>query len=542
MMKPEGRRSSAALQLRNSSTCSSNHKTVLSAMLVNRLSLLWGFALFALGLLATRAATQTAPASLSELRQRLTAQISQPKFAAALWGIDVVSLDTGKTLFEHNAGKLFSPASNSKLYTVALALDRLGPEYRIKTSLYSPTRPNRRGTLKGNLLLYGRGDPTLNARLHEGNIYQALEPLVDALTNAGVRRIAGDLVADESFIHGSHFGSGWAWDDLEYSYGAEISALTIEDNVLGVTASPGPQIGSPCSLGILGPPGMFVFSNLTETFQPGEKQRLEFFRKLDDNVLFVSGGMPLGAGGFTNEMPVDNPARLFLALFREELRRHKIKVSGKLRTVNWLDRQARPLHCGRMIELGSLESPPMRDLAREVEKPSQNLYADLLLAQVGEHARSPQDPPSATSEELGIRELQKFLAEAGVKNGDTIFEEGSGLSRDNLTTPRATVALLRYMSRPPAAEAFISALPIAGVDGTLRNRMKGTLAAGNLRGKTGSLRWTSSLSGYVTSAAGEHLAFSLMLNRYQNTEDVPTHSELDAIAVLLANFTGRSSN
>src|ERR1035441_4682334 len=158
---------------------------------------------------------QKPPATLAELRQRLAAHVGQPKYDAALWGVKIVSLDTGVTLFEQNPQKLFSPASNSKLYTVALALDRLGADYRIKTSLYAKARPDEAGTLKGDLIVYGRGDPTINARLHGGDIYKALEPLVFALTNAGVNRIAGDLVGDESYFRGPPLGSGWVWDDLE---------------------------------------------------------------------------------------------------------------------------------------------------------------------------------------------------------------------------------------------------------------------------------------------------------------------------------------
>ena len=158
--------------------------------------------------------------------------LSQPRFEAALWGVKIVSLDTGKTLFEHNAGKLLSPASNVKLYTVALALDRLGPDYRIRTSLYAKTRPEPGGALQGDVIVYGRGDPTINARLHGGDILKALEPLAAALTNAGVKRIAGDLVGDTSFFRGPEFGSGWAWDDQEHDYGAEISSLTINNNTL----------------------------------------------------------------------------------------------------------------------------------------------------------------------------------------------------------------------------------------------------------------------------------------------------------------------
>jgi D-alanyl-D-alanine carboxypeptidase/D-alanyl-D-alanine-endopeptidase (penicillin-binding protein 4) len=482
------------------------------------------------------------PATLPELQQRLEAEISRPKYAAALWGLKVVSLDTGRTLFEHNAEKLFSPASNSKLYTVALALDRLGPDYQIKTSLYVRARPNRRGTLKGDLLVYGRGDPTFNGRLHDGDILRALGPLVAALTNAGVKRISGDLVGDSSFFRGPEFGSGWMWEDLQNSSGAETSALTINDNVLPVTVNPGNSVGAPARLIVAANPGYLTLSNWTRTVEKGGRRTIQFYRPLNENLVYVFGQIPLADTGYALNLPMHNPAMLFVTLFREALARHGIKVSGKLRTVNWLERQAKPLDYQQMVELGFVESLPLSDIAREVLKPSQNLYADLLLAHVGESVRSSTNRTEETSEELGIRELNKFLTEAGISEGDVFLEEGSGLSRDNLTTPNATVTLLEFITRQKYREAFISALPIAGVDGTLHNRMKGTPAAGNVRAKTGTLRWTSSLSGFVTTAAGERLVFSLMINRFHNSpSNGSARDGLDAIAALLAGFPVKSA-
>ncbi len=482
------------------------------------------------------------PTTLAELQQRLTEHILQPKYAAALWGVKVCSLDTGRTLFEHNPQKLFSPASNSKLYTIALALDRLGADYRIKTSLYARTKPGLSGALHDDLIIYGRGDPTINARLHGGDIYRALEPLVFALTNAGVNRINGDLVGDISFLRGPEFGSGWMWDDLEYYYGAEVSALTINDNILQVSVKPGERIGSACKLALSPTTSYLTFSNRTETVEHGRKRNINFYRLLNENLVYVSGQIPIDDPGHTEDVTMHNPAGLFTWFFKQALLRHGIKVRGKLRTINWLDRQVSPLDLGKMIELGSTESPPMRDLAREVQKPSQNLYTDLLLGHVGELTRTNETRSEQTSEELGIRELNKFLAEAGVKKGEVIFEEGSGLSRDNLTTPNATVTLLQYMNRHRCAEPYLQALPIAGVDGTLKNRMKETAAAGNVRAKTGTLRWANSLSGHVTTTAGEHLVFCLMLNRYRNPGAATSaRADLDAVAVMLAGFTGRSA-
>jgi serine-type D-Ala-D-Ala carboxypeptidase/endopeptidase (penicillin-binding protein 4) len=483
----------------------------------------------------------TPPATMTELQQRLTQVVSQPKYASALWGIKIVSLDSGKTVFEHNSQKLFSPASNSKLYTVALALERLGPEFRIRTSVYAAAKPNPEGVLEGDLILYGRGDPTLNARLHEGDVLKALEPLVSGLTNAGVRRIAGDLVADQSFFRGPEFGSGWAWDDMENYYGAEISALTINDNTVQMAVKPAAQPRQPCEL-ILSPPTTYlVISNRTETVEKGLRRVLAVYRPLNENIVYVSGQVPVDDPGRNEDVTMHNPAGFFAILFKQALARYGIEVDGRLRTVNWLDRQSERLNCDELVELAHMESPPLSDIAREVQKPSQNLYADLLLAQVGERVRSSSSRREPTSEMLGIEELNKLMGELGIARGDVLFEEGSGLSRNNLTTPRATIRLLQYMAGRKCAAAYTNALPIAGVDGTLRNRMKGTPAAGNVRAKTGTLRWANSLSGYVTTAAGEHWAFCLMLNRYQDVGAASSaRAEIDGIAAMLAGFEAKS--
>jgi D-alanyl-D-alanine carboxypeptidase/D-alanyl-D-alanine-endopeptidase (penicillin-binding protein 4) len=484
---------------------------------------------------------QPKPAStIDDLRQRIADCLAQAKYEGALFGVKVVSLDTGATIFEQNAHKLFSPASVSKLYTMALALDRLGSDYRIKTSLYAASKPNHRGTLRGDLIVYGRGDPTINTRFHDGNLFKAFEPFVGALTNAGLKRVAGDIMADASFFRGPEFGSGWACDDLQYYYGAEISALTINDNRLLAIVKPGERPGDPCALALSPPTTFLSFSNLSQTAPVDARQTISFYRPLNENVIYASGKMPIGTNRFSDDVTVHNPAGMFAWFLKETLARRGITVSGRVRTVNWLDRGTTPLDCAKMVELGSVQSLPLRDIVREVLKISQNLYADLLLAHVGEVCRTPEDPADMTSEDLGIRELRKFLTQAGVSTNEVFFEEGSGLSRDNLTTPDATVALLKYMSRHKCADAYLDALPIAGVDGSIRNRMKNTPAAGNVRAKIGGLRWANTISGYVTTAAGEHLAFSLMLNRYEPPTGAHGRDDLDAIIVWLAGFIGRS--
>ncbi len=510
-------------------------------------SLLSKLATVALALLLCRTEVAAAgpsptPESVESLQRRIYSVISQPRYNAALWGVKVVSLDTHKTLYECNAGRLFAPASNSKLFTMALMLDRLGPDYRITTSLYAKERPNSRGTLKGDLVVYGRGDPTITGHLHNGDLAAALEPLVSALVNAGVKKINGDLIGDESFFHGPPFGLDWSWNDLQYPFAAEVSALTINDNALTVVVRAGAQAGLPGIVAVVPPTHYIAISNLTQTVARNAEAGLSLYRPLGENVVYVSGGVPEETPGAGDDVTVHRPAGLFMEQFREALARHGITVSGHTRLVNWLDRQAQPIGYGQWVELGSARSPALDDMVREVEKSSVNLYADLLLAHLGSmsHGKIPF-APDETSEDAGMRALRDFLTEAGVPAGEALLNEGSGLSNGNLATPNAIVKILAFMSRHKCAKEYFDALPVAGTDGTLRARMRQTVAAGAVHAKTGTSTWANSLSGYVTSAAGERLAFSLMLNRYQTSD--PDHAkaaDLDAIAVMLAGFTGRT--
>jgi len=516
------------------------------------------------------------PETLSSLRERIAAHIAQPKFAPAAWGVKIVSLDTGKTIFEHNPQKYFNPASNAKLYTAALALERLGTDYRIKTSLYSVLKPEASGTLKGDLILYGRGDPTMAARLNDGDYFKGLEPLVTQLVNAGVRRIEGDLIGDESYFTGPPFGAGWEWDDLQAYYGAEVSSLTINDNALDLFVKPADRAGIPCRITTGPPTSLVTLINRTQTAPKGAESRIAVYRPVGENIIYVSGRLTLDNTGYYGAVAVHNPAGLFVSLLKEALGRRGIVVTGRTRVIDWKYREVTPFDFSKLIELGSVESMPLGDIVRETLKPSQNLWAQLLLLQVGETSRRPvtaggvtlnsstrasESASSAsgasdaravrTTEELGVEALNDFMSSIGVRRGDVVLEEGSGLSRKDVITPEATVALLAYASKTRWSDVYRNALPIAGVDGTLQNRMKGTPAAGNVRAKTGTLRYVYTLSGYVTTAAGERLAFSIMLNNY-NAErsdssvvqapgaSTAPRDEMDAIAIMLAGFAGRS--
>ena len=453
--------------------------------------------------------------------------MDRPDFAQAQWGVKVASLDTGAVLFSRNAEKLLKPASNAKLFTAALALDRLGPDYRIKTSCYASAAPDADGTLHGDLLVYGRGDPSFSARFNTGNYSKALEPLIDAIVKAGIKKIEGAIVGDDSYFSGPQYGAEWTWDDLQNYYGAPASALTCQDNVIDLSFRPGAEVGAPLRIQTLPSTTFIVFSNRTETVSSHAENRIRIYSPPGQNVAYVWGQMTTNAFARPDSIPVGNPALWFVTMLRDALAERGISIAGPPRSVNWLDRQAAPVDLSRLVEVASAESRPISEIVRLTLKPSENLYAQLLLLQVGAHAK----PDARNTEAAGLAEERAFLAEAGIDANSVRLDEGSGLSRTCLVTPSAIVQLLTFMAHHRSCAAFTNALPIAGVDGTLRNRFKGTAAAQNIHAKTGSLSGVDTLSGYCTNRAGDHLVFSIMLNNYPETPAaIPGRAAVDDLA------------
>ncbi len=481
-----------------------------------------------------------APRTVEELRARVREIVSRPEFAASNLAVKVASLDTGRVILEENAGKWMQPASNMKLYTVAAALDRLGPEYRFITSVYAPARADNSGTVRGDLVVYGRGDPSYATRFNasgDTDYYRAIEELAEKITAAGVRRVEGDLVGDESYFTGGPLPAGWEWDDLQWWYGAEVSALTINDNSVDLSVKPGARVGDPCRISIGPDTSAVTIVDRTKTSDRGSTRELSVHRPLGQNTIEIRGAMPIDDRGFTASLAVSRPALVFVTMLRTALERRGVVFTGNVRT---LDAQARadgaPLPVSSLVEIATRQSPPLSVVAAQTLKPSQNLYAELILRALGKATSTNQ---KQTSEEAGIAAVKDFLARAGVEPSRVVMIDGSGLSRANLVTVDATMRLLVYMNTHRAGSVFRDALPISGLDGTLRNRMKGTPAQNNVRAKTGTLGTATSLSGYVFSASGERLVFSLMINNPPRDVD-PRNGFTDAVAVLLASFTGRS--
>jgi serine-type D-Ala-D-Ala carboxypeptidase/endopeptidase (penicillin-binding protein 4) len=493
------------------------------------------------------------PKTLPELRAKISEVLAKPELSSAMVGIKVVSLDNGRVLFEENAEKLLRPASNMKLYTVAAALDRLSPDYRFSTSVYAPTRPDAAGVVHGDLTIYGRGDPSIAARFNNGNYFKAIDELATRIVAAGVKRVEGDIVGDESYFVGPKYGSGWNWEDLTWYYGAEITPLTANDNALDLFVKPGLAIGQPALITTGPPDPLLTIVNKVTTSAKGSRREISIHRGLGENTITITGSIPLEDRGYTGGIGISHPGLLFVYMLRSSLAQKGVTVTGSSRvngatpqptaitgvTISGQNGASAP---ALQNEIATLQSPPFSVIAAQTLKPSQNLYTELILRTLGKIAPPPATATTSnltqTSDELGLEAVRSFLKTVGIRPEALVLDDASGLSRNDMITADASVQLLTFMSKHRYATVFRDALPIGGVDGTLRNRFKGTPAENNVRAKTGSLSSAASLGGYLTTAGGEKLAFSIMVNNYPRDLD-PRSSCIDPIAVLLASFAGK---
>ena len=476
---------------------------------------------------------QTLESLQSSIRQRMFA----PEVRRGRVGIKIVSLNTGKVIFENDAEKYFMPASNMKNFTVATALERLGPDFKYVTSAYAASLPDQSGAIEGDLRIFGRGDISISTAFF-GTVptdpetyYKGIDRLVDKIVATGVKRIEGSIVGDESYFKGSPVPATWEWDDLQWYYGAEISALPLNDNAVDVSVSPR-SVGGSCNVTVSPPNALMQIINRCTTTGGATKRNLQVVKRIDRNVLEISGTMPAGDGGFNSPVTFTRPADLFVALLKQRLELKGVTVTGGARTATIFIKPETP-----PIEIARLESPPFSVIAAKTMKPSQNMYTETILWTLGEQIGR-ASAPSAESATLGLGVVKGFMKQIGVPDDGIVQYDGSGLSRHDLITPSAVVTLYTYMAKQSRnAQAWRDSLTIGGVDGTLSNRFKGTAALGNIRGKTGTIDQVSALSGYLTTAGGEQILLSLVVNGVADTRT--RTSLIDAIVVSLANFNGK---
>jgi D-alanyl-D-alanine carboxypeptidase/D-alanyl-D-alanine-endopeptidase (penicillin-binding protein 4) len=377
---------------------------------------------------------------------------------------------------------------------------------------------------------------------------------------AGVKRIEGDLIADESYFKGNAIPGTWENDDLMWYYGAEISALPVNDNAVDVSIKPGP-VGYGCTVVVSPLNPVLRVNNRCSTASAGSQRTLTVNRPVGQNVLDITGTLPAGDNAFSESISVSHPAELFVALLKQRLQEKGVTVTGQAQVQSPADSSpppaARSLPMGSLtaapatapVEIARLESPPFSVVAAKTMKPSQNLYTETILWTLGEQLREQDQKDSMVrgsapvygrmdSADIGLAATRAFRTQIGIPADAVVQYDGSGLSRHDLITPAAVVQLYTYMAKQSRfAQAWKDSLTIAGVDGTLRNRFKGTAASGNVRGKTGTIDQVSALSGYMTTAAGEPLVFSIIVNGVPEGRN--RTAPMDEIVVSLANFNGK---
>jgi serine-type D-Ala-D-Ala carboxypeptidase/endopeptidase (penicillin-binding protein 4) len=448
-----------------------------------------------------------------------------------MWGMLVVDAQTGETLYEKNADGYFVPASNMKLFTTAFALTKLGTDYRFHTTVETRGTISSDGKLSGDLILVGRGDPNLSNRKFpfelkeefDGPPERALVELADAVAARGIKEISGDVVGDDSYFPRERYPNGWEIDDMVWEYGAAISAIVVDDNTVALTLTPGERAGDPVVASVAPLTPDFVLQNDVKTSPPELKPDLTLTREPGANLVVVRGTLPARSTPRKLVLAIEEPAQHAAGLLAGLLAQRGVKVDGKTRATHLPESDITP----RTV-LAEHVSVPLGDSVKLVNKISQNLHAEILLRTAARQSGMWNSP-----DEL-MKATQEFYASVGIGADDVIQTDGSGLSRHDLVTPRALVTLLRYAQQQPWFSAYFASLPVAGVDGSLQERMKGTLAEGRVHAKTGSVEHVRTLSGYADTPSGRRLVFSFL----SNNQGGKNHEATDALNELCVAMVG----
>ena len=422
------------------------------------------------------------------------------------WGIQVRSLETGKDLLHTNAGKLYMPASNLKLLVTAAALDGLGSEFRYRTTVLAAGRLERStGVLHGDLVVVGSGDPTISDRFY-ADLNTVWDSLALAVSQAGITRVEGSLVADNRLFEPPYLSEGWGWEDLMWWYAAPVSALSFNDNCIDVEVFPSRRVGEAPEMRIR-PQGSSVrFSNRAQTVASRAESRLVISRQTPGGEVSLGGGIYSGSLGYLEHVAVDDPARFAANAFADALSRAGIRLDGEVRVVgpgspdsSWLDRS--PAIVAQHV------SVPLKDIVKIINKHSHNFYAEQLLFTLGARLGA------GGSFEKGVEVEKRFLGRIGVDTRQLRIQDGSGLSRLNLVSTEMFVRLLAHLDGHRERETFIASLPVGGKDNGVQ-LLRNTAAEGKLFAKTGYISNVMALSGYTSTADGERVVFSILGNNW----------------------------
>lgn len=462
--------------------------------------------------------------TLTELRDQLDDSFNDPNFSNAFWGVFVKSLKTGEVIYKRNADKLFTPASNMKLFTSSAALLLLGTSYVYTTDIFA-NGIIKNGTLQGDLIVQGTGDPTISKRFSDGNPTKIFEAWADSLVSHGIYEITGNIYGDDTAFDNVGLGKGWFWDNESYWYSAPSGALSLNDNTIEIIVEPN-EINFPAIVKSLPNTSHVNIISKVLTVDDNSEQSIQISRLRGTNLISVNGTIRMNSSPYKEYVSIADPTIYFLTVLKEVFERKNISVKGRIGSIDSADKI---IINENLSLLFTQESVPLFLILKELNKNSNNFYAEQILKTIG------YEIIGFGTYENGVKACKELFNSMGINSENMVMADGSGLSSLNLVTPRQIVTLLSFMNRTDEFNAFYDSLPIGGVDGTLIDRMKKTSAEYNVRAKAGYTNNTSSLSGYITTAGGELLAFSILVNNFLVPPNFAEYVE-DNVCNRLANF------
>ncbi len=457
--------------------------------------------------------------SYRELKSKINSLFEDTLFSHAHWGVLIKSLNTGETWYSKNSSKMFMPASNQKILTTAAALSVLGPDYKFRTSL-GFTEKITDGILEGDLVITSNGDPTISDRFFNSPV-DLFNSWADSLNSFGIYEIKGDIIGNDNLFDDERLGNGWSFDFLDAWYAAEIGPLQFNENVIDIRlVEDGDSI-----LAIPNVHSSYFNIVNTVTLTDTGRNSVSYKRAYGTNNIIVSGRLRKGFEAFSVSPSISNPTLYYVSVLKEALEKNGIKVHGNVIDVD--DIQGGVWESKRIEILLTHESPELKEILKGLMKRSQNLYAETMTRLLG------LEKNGLGTFENGLKVVEDFLKQVGIKPRSYKYSDGSGLTRYNYISPEQIVTILEYMYRSDLKKEWMELFPIAGIDGTLSGRMKGTKAQDNVRAKTGTISAVRGLSGYLSTDEGEEIVFSFLINghlRSTRETDYITDNVLKIIA------------
>lgn len=460
--------------------------------------------------------------SLEDRHEFIYRQFNDSLFAHAHWGALIESLDSGEIWYKQNADKMFMPASNNKIITSAVALISLGPDFKFETKLYY-SGEIADSVLNGDLIVVGNGDPTFYTRFFD----DPREPFfnwADTLIRMGIKEINGNIIGDDNFFEEQRFSPDWSFANLTHHYAAEYGALQFNENYVDLyIIRPKSLLDSVTIIPNVKTKYFSIKNNLFAV--DTSRSKINFNRDFGTNNITVSGQIHVGNDTLERSPSIWNPTLFYTTVLKETFEAKGIKITGKA-----LDCDEIPLWDFQPLGNDLIlihYSPPLKDMLKVLMKKSQNLYAETMVRIMG------LMNSGYGSFDEGKKVVEQVLSDFGIEPDTYSFSDGSGLSRYNFISPRQIMKILKGMRDSEYWEIWRDILPIAGVDGTLKRRMRGTKAEGNVRAKTGTINNVRGLSGYLTTSDGEEIVFSFLVNGHLRTTketEMITDSVLEFIA------------